>query len=130
MCITFLHFLHYICARIFNLILSASLKGFAGLAVYSGTKFFVEGLSQGMRVELAQTGVRVTCIQPGDVKTELAALNTDTEVCMEQIPSGVKVHQGNHSILSASFSYFCLKPGLDPRTLVYSSSLFHIFMTD
>ena len=50
--------------------------------MYSGTKFYVEGLSQGMRQELAGSGVRVTCIQPGDVKTELIGHTTDAEVRM------------------------------------------------
>ena len=60
-------------------------QGFAGLAVYSGTKFFVEGFSQGMRCELAKEGIRVTTIQPGDVKTELPALTTDEEVIIQFI---------------------------------------------
>ena len=61
-------------------ILTFVLKGFPGLAVYSGTKFYVEGLSQGLRHEMSGNGVKVTCIQPGNVKTELHALATDQEV--------------------------------------------------
>ena len=55
-------------------------QGFAGLAVYSGTKFFVEGMSQAMRQELVDTGVKVTCIQPGNVTSELLGHTTDKEV--------------------------------------------------
>lgn len=53
------------------------------MAVYCGTKYFVEGMSQAMRQEVAEFGVKITCIQPGDVKTELFQRTTDLEVsCM------------------------------------------------
>lgn len=58
---------------------NAGRKGFPGLAVYSGSKFFVEGLSQGLRLETAGTGLKVTTIQPGDVATDLHELSHDEE---------------------------------------------------
>jgi NADP-dependent 3-hydroxy acid dehydrogenase YdfG len=38
---------------------------------YSGTKYAIEALSEALRMELAGTGVNVTCIEPGLVMTEL-----------------------------------------------------------
>ena len=57
----------------------AGRKVFPGLAVYSGGKFFVEALSQGLRLEMAGTGLKVTTIQPGNVATDLPALSHDVE---------------------------------------------------
>jgi NADP-dependent 3-hydroxy acid dehydrogenase YdfG len=57
----------------------AGRKVFPGLAVYSGSKFFVEAVSQGLRLETAGTGLRVTTIQPGNVATDLPASSHDTE---------------------------------------------------
>jgi len=52
---------------------------FPGLAVYSASKFFVEALSRGLRLETAGTGVKVTTVQPGNVATDLLDLSGDGE---------------------------------------------------
>lgn len=57
----------------------AGRKVFPGLAVYSASKFFVEALSQGLRLETAGTGLKVTTVQPGNVATELHSMSTDEE---------------------------------------------------
>ncbi len=70
----------------------AGRKVFPGLAVYSGGKFFVEALSQGLRLETAGTGLKVTTIQPGNVATELPALSHDTEALKRYgQPSGARI---------------------------------------
>ena len=65
---------------------------FPGLAVYSASKFFVEALSKGLRLETAGTGVKVTTVQPGNVATDLLALSGDEEA-LERYgqPTGAKV---------------------------------------
>ncbi len=70
----------------------AGRKVFPGLAVYSGGKFFVEAVSQGLRLEVAGTGLKVTTIQPGNVATDLLALSHDTEA-VERYgqPSGARI---------------------------------------
>ena len=61
----------------------AGRKVFPGLAVYSASKFFVEALSQGLRLETAGTGLRVTTVQPGNVATELLSMSADEEALEE-----------------------------------------------
>jgi NADP-dependent 3-hydroxy acid dehydrogenase YdfG len=67
-------------------------KVFPGLSVYSGSKFFVEALLQGLRLETAGTGLKVTTIQPGNVATDLPALSHEAEA-LERYgqPSGARI---------------------------------------
>ncbi|HKJ69760.1 MAG TPA: SDR family oxidoreductase [bacterium] len=41
-------------------------------AVYSGTKFFLNAVTEGLRQEVTQNGIRVVSVEPGMVDTELA----------------------------------------------------------
>jgi NAD(P)-dependent dehydrogenase (short-subunit alcohol dehydrogenase family) len=41
-------------------------------AAYNAAKFAVRGYSEALRQELRTTGVRVTCVHPGGIKTEIA----------------------------------------------------------
>ncbi|WDS37860.1 SDR family oxidoreductase [Pseudoxanthomonas sp.] len=66
------HMIRQHSGHVFNLSSIAGRKVFAGLSVYCASKFAVAALSEGMRLELApKHNIRVTCIQPGAVKSEL-----------------------------------------------------------
>ncbi|XP_054272326.1 uncharacterized protein LOC128992659 [Macrosteles quadrilineatus] len=65
--------------HIVNISSDAARKPFPGLAVYSGTKYFVHCLSGALRSEVASSGVKVTDIQPGDVTSELHNYVSDPE---------------------------------------------------
>jgi NADP-dependent 3-hydroxy acid dehydrogenase YdfG len=62
-----------------------------GSAAYNMTKWGVVGFSEALRQEGAHIGVRVTCVEPGFVATELQGHNTNpmvveaTEKMREQI---------------------------------------------
>ncbi|MFT6835802.1 MAG: NADP-dependent 3-hydroxy acid dehydrogenase YdfG [Francisellaceae bacterium] len=62
-----------------NITSDAGVKPFPGLAVYSGTKAFMEFTLKGLRQELVNSGVRVLNIQPGNVKTSLHCMSADKE---------------------------------------------------
>jgi len=50
-------------------VLGTKIRETAG--AYAGTKFAIEALSEALRIELSKTNVKITCIEPGLVKTEL-----------------------------------------------------------
>ena len=50
-------------------VLGTKVRPHAG--AYSGTKYAIEALSEALRMEIAGTGVAVTCIEPGLVMTSL-----------------------------------------------------------
>ena len=52
----------------------------AGAAVYNMTKFGVTAFSEALRQEALHSGIRVTCVEPGFVETELQGHNTNPVV--------------------------------------------------
>lgn len=59
--------------HIVNVASFAGKAGFPGAATYCATKHAVVGLSEAMHLELHGSGVRISCVMPGIVRTELAA---------------------------------------------------------
>lgn len=66
--------------QIINISSVAGLRVSAGIgSVYSGTKFAVKAISEGLRQEVAADNIRVTTIYPGAVDSELKLQSTDKE---------------------------------------------------
>ena len=43
----------------------------AGIGAYAGTKHAIEAMSEALRLELMGTGIKISCVEPGLVMTEL-----------------------------------------------------------
>jgi NADP-dependent 3-hydroxy acid dehydrogenase YdfG len=65
----------------------AGLKTTPTMAVYSGTKFAVRAISDGLRQEVASEKLRVTVISPGFTRTNFADTVVNTEVRAKLIES-------------------------------------------
>ena len=63
-----------------------------GSGVYNMTKWGVVGYSESLRQEGAHIGVRVTCVEPGFVETELQGHNTNPMV-LDQLEKMQRVHR-------------------------------------
>jgi NAD(P)-dependent dehydrogenase (short-subunit alcohol dehydrogenase family) len=66
---------------IINISSMASQYGLPKVIAYTASKGAVEGMTRAMAVELAAHGIRVNCIAPGFIATEMSAkaLNSDSE---------------------------------------------------
>jgi short-subunit dehydrogenase len=58
--------------HIVNISSIAGKEVYANGNVYCASKFAVDALNKGMRIELAESGIRVTSINPGAVNTEFS----------------------------------------------------------
>jgi NAD(P)-dependent dehydrogenase (short-subunit alcohol dehydrogenase family) len=79
--------------HIVNISSSAGKSGFPNLASYCATKHGVVGLSEAVRLELRGTGVEVSVVMPGIVRTELSTGLVETpafkSVTAEQVADAI-----------------------------------------
>ncbi|AQA02039.1 oxidoreductase [Mycobacterium sp. MS1601] len=72
---------------ILNVGSTAAFQPFPGQSAYAGTKAFVKVFTEGLRAELAGTGVTATVLHPGPVRTEfLSAAGFDEDEFAASIP--------------------------------------------
>jgi NAD(P)-dependent dehydrogenase (short-subunit alcohol dehydrogenase family) len=81
-------------ATVVNLCSASSIHGIPGLAVYSASKFYIDGLTEALDIEWREHGIRVTCVKPPVIKTSMGAevenrLNTRLPVTF--VPEDVAV---------------------------------------
>ncbi|MEQ0561719.1 SDR family oxidoreductase [Amycolatopsis sp. NEAU-NG30] len=75
--------------HIVNVASFAGKAGFPGAATYCATKHAVVGLSEAVHLELHGSGVRVSCVMPGIVRTELASGLGEAKVIKSVRPEDV-----------------------------------------
>ena len=59
---------------VLNISSMASQYGLPNVIAYTASKSAIEGMTRAMAVELAQYGIRVNCIAPGFIKTNMTTL--------------------------------------------------------
>ncbi len=64
---------------ILNISSMASQYGLPNVIAYTASKSAIEGMTRAMAVELAQYGIRVNCIAPGFIKTNMSSLALDKD---------------------------------------------------
>ncbi|MEO0996591.1 MAG: SDR family oxidoreductase [Pseudomonadota bacterium] len=86
---------------------------FPGASPYAATKAAVESLTRSLAAELGPRGIRVNCVAPGAVLTEInqrAGLMTDDEA-RERLESMAGMHPlgriGNEEEIAEAIAYFC-----------------------
>ena len=87
----------------------ASQYGIPKVVAYSASKSAVEGMTRAMAVELSPLGVRVNCIAPGFIATEMSAkaLNNDKERMQKVLSRTPMAKLGQPSDIGNAVVYLC-----------------------
>jgi NAD(P)-dependent dehydrogenase (short-subunit alcohol dehydrogenase family) len=64
---------------VLNISSMASQYGLPNVIAYTASKSAIEGMTRAMAVELAKDGIRVNCIAPGFIKTNMSTLALDKD---------------------------------------------------
>lgn len=70
---------HQCSGAVLNISSMASQYGLPNVIAYTASKSAIEGMTRAMAVELSQFGIRVNCIAPGFIKTNMSSLALDKD---------------------------------------------------
>ena len=109
---------------IINISSVAGKKSFPNHAAYVGTKFAVSSITENVREDVADTGVRVMSICPGAVETELLSHTTDTAIKegYEQWKAGIGGVLHPEDIARAAEFMYIQPQGVNIRELVITAT--------
>lgn len=109
---------------IMNVSSIAGKKAFPNHAAYTGSKFAVTGITENLREEVADSGVRVMAIYPGAVETELLGHTTDAQIVEDY--EGWKSAMGGvlaaDDIARAAMFMYTQPPGVNIRDITIAAT--------
>ena len=93
---------------IINISSMASQYGIPKVIAYTASKSAIEGMTRAMAVELSPMGIRINCIAPGFIATDMSAkaLNNDPERKEKALGRTPMGHLGNPSDVADAAFYF------------------------
>ena len=112
------HMLERESGQIINISSVAGKRVMPGSAVYSGTKYAVRAISEGLRIE-SSGKIQVTCIYPGAFKTELAFSIKDESMLEALMSRGIgEVAQPAERVAESIIYALQLDPGVSVNEIV------------
>ena len=112
------HMLERESGQIINISSVAGKRVMPGSAVYSGTKYAVRAISEGLRLESAGK-IQVTCIYPGAFKTELAFSIKDNSMLEALMSRGIgNIAQPAERVAESIIYALQLDPGVSVNEIV------------
>ncbi len=104
----------------------SSILGFVAVSyrgAYCASKFALEGLTNAMRLELEGTGIKVSLIQPGPIRTrfvEHAVENLETNIDIENSPHREVYLARLEGMKAGGKSFFKLEPSAVTKRLIHA----------
>ena len=104
----------------------SSILGFVAVAyrgAYCASKFALEGLTTAMRLELAGTGIHVSLIEPGPIRTrfvEHAVENLEANIDIENSPHREVYRARIETMKGGGKSFFKLEPSAVTKKLIHA----------
>lgn len=100
--------------RIVNISSGSGKIGFAATSGYSASKFALTGLSESLHRELLGTGVGVSCVHPGSIRTDFW---NEQNIPKRHLPPLVRFAPKLSAAAVARHVCYCIRLGLPVRTL-------------